>query len=59
MMMRTGGGCDSMVRICTGEVWVRNNSRSRKGRRSWLAIPSVSCVSRAGWPGGKFMLSKL
>ena len=55
MTMRTGGGCYSMVRIWTGEVWVRISRRSRSGRRSWLAITSVSCVSRAGWPGGKFM----
>ena len=55
MTMRTGGGCCSMVRICTGEVWVRSSRRSRCERRSWLAMTSVSCVSRAGWPGGKFM----
>ena len=28
--MRTGGGCCSMVRICTGEVWVRRSRRSRE-----------------------------
>ena len=29
--MRTGGGCFSMVRICTGEVCVRSSRRSRAG----------------------------
>src|SRR6185437_3404722 len=59
MTIRTGGGCCSIVRICTGDVWVRSSSRSRSGRCSCPAITSVSCVSRAGCPGGKFMLSKL
>ena len=57
--MRTGGGCCSIVRICTGDVCVRNSNRSRTGLRSWPATTSVSCVSRAGCPYGKFMLSKL
>src|SRR5256885_1525 len=40
-MMRTGGFCASIARICTGEVWVR---------RSVLSVRySVSCMSRAGW----------
>ena len=30
-----GGGCCSMVRICTGEVCVRISRRSRSGLRSW------------------------
>ena len=48
-----------MVRICTGEVCVRISRRSRSGLRSWFATTSVSCVSRAGWFGGKFSDSKL
>jgi hypothetical protein len=42
-----------MVRICTGEVWVRSSRRSRDGLCSCPAMSSVSCVSRAGWFGGK------
>jgi len=48
-----------MVRICTGEVCVRNSRRSRSGFDSWPAMNSVSWVSRAGWFGGKFSASKL
>ncbi len=59
MTMRTGGVCFSMVRICTGEVCVRSSRRSRAGLRSCPAMNSVSCVSRAGWFGGKFSDSKL
>ena len=57
--MRTGGGCFSMVRICTGEVCVRSSRRSRCGRFSCPAMKMVSWVSRAGWFGGKFSASKL
>ena len=38
--MRRGGGCRSMVRICTGEVWVR--SSGRVGGR--LLIGDDECV---------------
>ena len=31
-MMRIGGFCASIVRICTGEVWVRSTSRVPSGR---------------------------
>ncbi len=31
-MMRSGGCCASIVRICTGEVWVRSTSREPSGR---------------------------
>src|ERR1700760_4774573 len=31
MTMRNGGGCCSMVGICTGEGWGGTNSRSRGG----------------------------
>ena len=48
-----------MVRICTGEVWVRKSSRSRASFASCPAIINVSCVSRAGWLAGKFNASKL
>ncbi len=51
--MRIGGLIFSMVRICTGEVWVRSSNRSRCGLDSWLAMKRVSCVSRAGWLSGK------
>ena len=33
MMMRIGGFCFSMVRICTGEVCVRSSSREPSGLR--------------------------
>ena len=54
--MRIGGCCVSMVRICTGEVWVRRSLRvpsSPGGKKK------VSCISRAGWPSGKFSAVKL
>ncbi len=55
--MRIGGFCASMVRICTGEVWVRNSF-------GWFAVDvrfrkNVSCISRAGCPSGKFSAVKL
>ena len=31
-MMRIGGFCASIVRICTGEVWVRSTSREPSAR---------------------------
>ena len=45
-----------MVRICTGEVCVRSSSRSpfSSGLKK-----NVSCISRAGWPTGKFSAVKL
>ena len=55
-MMRIGGAWVSMVRTCTGEVWVRNSMREP----SSLGLKKkVSCISRAGWPSGKFSLVKL
>ena len=47
MMTRIGGFCVSMVRICTGLVWVRSTLRSplASGLKK-----KVSCISRAGWP---------
>ena len=57
--MRIGGRIFSMVRICTGEVCVRSSNRSRCGFDCWPAMKRVSCVSRAGWFGGKFSASKL
>ena len=54
--MRIGGFFASMVRICTGEVWVRSTLRSplaSGGKKK------VSCISRAGWPTGKFSAVKL
>ncbi len=42
--MRTGGGCCSIVRICTGDVCVRKSNRSRTGLRSWPATTSVSSI---------------
>ena len=46
----------SMVRTCTGEVWVRNSMREPS---SFGLKKNVSCISRAGWPSGKFSLVKL
>ncbi len=46
-----------MVRICTGEVWVRSSSGLPSG-----PVPSIarlSCMERAGWSGAKFSASKL
>ena len=57
--MRIGGASAIIVRICTGEVCVRISSRSRDGFACCPASTSVSCVSRAGWLGGKFSASKL
>ena len=54
--MRIGGFCASMVRICTGEVWVRSSLRSPFSS-GWKK--KVSCISRAGWPSGKFSAVKL
>ncbi len=55
-MTRIGGFCVSMVRTCTGLVCVRSSLRSpvASGLKK-----NVSCISRAGWSGGKFSLVKL
>ena len=45
-----------MVRICTGDVCVRSTLRSPF---SFGARKKVSCISRAGWPGGKLSAVKL
>ena len=56
MMTRIGGFSLSIVRICTGEVWVRRSIRSPSG----LGLKKkVSCISRAGWPTGKLSAVKL
>ena len=52
-------GCASMVRICTGDVWVRMSRRSRSGFALLAGDDELSWVSRAGWLGGKFSDSKL
>ena len=51
-----GGFCASIVRICTGEVCVRNTSFSFDGPG---LRKNVSCISRAGWSGGKLSAVKL
>src|SRR5216684_119854 len=56
MMTRIGGFWLSMVRICTGEVWVRSNSREPSG---FSGKKNVSCMSRAGWLAGKLSKVKL
>ena len=50
--MRIGGCVCSMVRVCTDEVCVRSSTSAFS-----LSIKNVSCMSRAGWSGGKFRLS--
>ena len=50
-MMYTGGRCFSMVRTCTGEVWVRSSTPS--------LTKNVSCSERAGWSAGVLSASKL
>ena len=55
-MMRIGGFWLSIVRTCTGLVWVRSSLRSPLASGS---KKNVSCISRAGWPGGKLSLVKL
>ena len=50
---RMGSGCVSMVRTCTDEVWVRRSS----GFKCPVLTKKVSCISRAGWLGGKFRAS--
>ena len=56
MITRIGGFWLSMVRTCTGEVWVRSSSREPSG---FGLKKNVSCISRAGWPSGKLSLVKL
>ena len=54
----SGSGRVSMDRICTGEVCVRSTTPDRSappGPRT----KNVSCISLAGWSGGKFSASKL
>ena len=51
--MRIGDACDSMYRICTGEVWVRITAPGRS------LIQKVSCICRAGWLAGMLSASKL
>ena len=41
MMTRIGGFCVSMVRTCTGEVWVRNSSREPS---AFGLKKNVSCI---------------
>ena len=56
MITRIGGFWLSMVRTCTGEVWVRSKSRDPSG---FGLKKNVSCISRAGWSSGKLSLVKL
>jgi hypothetical protein len=63
-MTRIGGFWVSMVRTCTGEVCVRNSMREppAPGSDPWSCFglkKNVSCISRAGWPSGKFSFVKL
>ncbi len=46
----------SIVRTCTGDVCVRNSMREPS---SFGLKKNVSCISRAGWPSGKFSFVKL
>ena len=39
-MMRTGGGCFSMTRIWTGEVWVRRRSFGLGATASGFELPA-------------------
>ena len=55
----SGSGRVSMARICTGEVCVRSTTPGRGRAPSGPATNIVSCISRAGWSGGKFSASKL
>ena len=50
-MIRIGGGYFSIVRICTGEVWLLSSSPGARYR--------VSCSSAAGWSRGVFSATKL
>ncbi len=55
--MRIGGFCASIVRICTGGG-VRAQQLGRHALAGRLK-KNVSCISRAGWPSGKFNAVKL
>ena len=47
IIVRIGGFCESIIRICTGEVCVLNS------RLLSDLIKNVSCISLAGCSGGK------
>ena len=51
-MIRIGGSCFSITRVCTEEVCVRSNTSGL----CW--IKNVSCISRAGWSSAKFKEEK-
>ena len=51
---RSAARGSSMVRACTGEVWVRS-TRWSLGR----VDQNVSCMVRAGWSGPRLSASKL
>ena len=53
---RIGGFWLSIVRTCTGDVWVRSSMREPS---AFSGKKNVSCMSRAAWPSGKFSLVKL
>ena len=56
-MMRIGGLLRSAwCAPAPGEVWVRSTLRSPFSSGS---KKKVSCISRAGWPGGKLSAVKL
>ena len=54
----SGSGRVSMARIWTGEVCVRS-TMPEDADPSGAATNRVSCISRAGWSGGKLSASKL
>ena len=57
MMTRIGGFCVSMVRICTGEVWVRRSMRSPSGPR--VEEEGVVHLARRDGRAGKLSAVKL
>ena len=54
----SGSGRVSIARTCTGDVWVRSTTPDCCAP-SGPATKIVSCISRAGWSGGKLSASKL
>ena len=56
MITRIGGFWLSMVRTCTGEVWVRSSSREPSG---FGLKKNVSCMSRAGWSSREIELGEI
>ena len=54
---RIGGGVFSITRTCTGDVCVRSSTPRPSGGGG--SRKNVSCMSRAGWSGGKLSALKL